>query len=56
MQINKQLISKNKYSIKCPYEMTVKWIVIHNIYSDTSAQNEVKYMSLMINQYLIILQ
>ena len=24
MQINKQLISKNKYSIKCPYEMTVK--------------------------------
>lgn len=44
IQINKQLISKNKYSIKCPYEMTVKWIVIHNIYSDTSAQNEVKYM------------
>lgn len=44
MQINKQLISKNKYSIKCPYEMTVKWIVIHNTSNDSSAQNEVRYM------------
>ena len=38
------LISKNKYSIKCPYSMVPEFIVIHNTSNDASAKNEVKYM------------
>ena len=38
------LVSSSKYSIKCPYSMTPKYIVVHNTANDASAVNEVKYM------------
>ena len=38
------LVSSNKYSIKCPYTMTPEYIVVHNTSNDASAENEVKYM------------
>ena len=38
------LVSKSKYSIKCPYEMKAEYIVVHNTYNDASAENEIKYM------------
>ena len=44
MKIVKNLVSKDKYSIKCPYEMKPTRIVVHNTYNDASAQNEISYM------------
>ena len=38
------LISKDKYSLKCPYTMVPEFIVIHNTSNDASAKNEVAYM------------
>ena len=38
------LISKEKYSLKCPYKMNRTRIVVHNTANDASARNEVKYM------------
>ena len=38
------LVSSNKYSIKCPYTMAPEYIVVHNTANDASAENEVKYM------------
>ena len=38
------LISKDKYSIKCPYAMTPTRIVVHNTYGDASALKEISYM------------
>lgn len=38
------LISSNKYNIKCPYLMTPKGICIHNTANDASAKNEIAYM------------
>lgn len=38
------MVSSNKYSIKCPYPMTPKYIVCHNTSNDASAANEVSYM------------
>ena len=38
------LISKEKYSLKCPYKMNPTRIVVHNTANDASARNEVKYM------------
>ena len=38
------LVSSNKYSIKCPYTMKPRYIVCHNTANDASAENEVKYM------------
>lgn len=35
---------KDKYSIKCPYEMNPTRIVIHNTANDASANNEIAYM------------
>lgn len=35
---------EDKYSIKCPYEMTPQYITIHNTYNDASAMNEISYM------------
>ena len=37
-------ISKEKYSLKCPYKMNPTRIVVHNTANDASARNEVKYM------------
>jgi len=44
MKIRKHLLSKDKYSLKSPYEMTPKYIVIHNTYNNASAENEINYM------------
>lgn len=38
------MVDKSKYGVKCPYEMTPKYITVHNTYNDASAWNEVKYM------------
>ena len=38
------LISKEKYSLKCPYKMNPKRIVVHNTANDASAKNEIEYM------------
>jgi N-acetylmuramoyl-L-alanine amidase len=35
---------KNKYDIKCPYEMKAELIAVHNTYNDASAENEITYM------------
>lgn len=43
--LKQQLISADKYSVKCPYSMTPKGICIHNTANDASAANEVAYMS-----------
>ena len=37
-------ISSGKYSKKCPYSMTPKYITVHNTANDASARNEVSYM------------
>lgn len=42
--IKQQLISKDKYGVKCPYTMKPKGICIHNTANDASAKNEVAYM------------
>lgn len=44
MQITNVKCPENKYSIKCPYEMTPDGIVIHNTANDASAMSEVSYM------------
>lgn len=37
-------LASSKYSIKCPYSMDAKYIVIHNTANDASAANEIAYM------------
>lgn len=44
MQITKVKMPENKYSIKCPYEMTAEEITIHNTANDASAMAEISYM------------
>ena len=44
MEIVKMLVPQSKYSIKCPYEMTPEFIIIHNTANDASAINEISYM------------
>lgn len=44
MIIRKNLVSQNKYAIKCPYTMKPTRIVVHNTANDASADNEIKYM------------
>lgn len=44
MKINQNLVSESKYSIKCPYEMTAEFIVVHNTANDAPAANEIAYM------------
>ena len=38
------LISKEKYSLKCPYKMNPTRIVVHNTANDASAKSEIEYM------------
>ena len=45
MALVQKLISKDKYPIKCPYQMTPKGIAIHNTANDANAADEVAYMS-----------
>lgn len=45
MEIVKNLVSTDKYRIKCPYAMTAEFIVVHNTANDATARNEVAYMT-----------
>ena len=45
MKIVKNLVSKEKYNIKCPYKMTPTRIVVHNTANDATARNEINYMT-----------
>lgn len=44
MQITRLLCPVDKYSIKCPDEVTMQGITVHNTYNDASAMAEVSYM------------
>lgn len=44
MQITNVVCPTSKYSIKCPYEMTPEFIIVHNTANDASAMSEVSYM------------
>ncbi|MEG0165943.1 N-acetylmuramoyl-L-alanine amidase [Anaerorhabdus sp.] len=44
MEIIQQLVSKEKYGIKCPHTINPKYITIHNTDNNASAQNEINYM------------
>lgn len=44
MNIKQNLVTPDKYPIKCPHLLTPKYIVIHNTSNDASAEAEVKYM------------
>lgn len=44
MNITQNIVSKDRYSIKCPYSMTPSMIVVHNTANDASARNEIAYM------------
>ncbi|MFB4471789.1 N-acetylmuramoyl-L-alanine amidase family protein [Oceanobacillus caeni] len=39
-----KMVNSNKYNIKCPYQMTAKYITFHNTANDASAENEISYM------------
>lgn len=42
--LKQNLVSKDKYPLKCPYSMSAEFIVVHNTANDATAQNEVAYM------------
>ena len=42
--IKQMLVSADKYSVKCPYNMTPEGITIHNTANNAPAENEIKYM------------
>ncbi len=44
MEIKQNLLEESKYGLKCPYEMTPKFIIVHNTYNDAPAKNEIAYM------------
>ena len=44
LQVIQMLCPTNKYSIKCPYQMSPDYITIHNTASDASAKAEISYM------------
>lgn len=44
MEIVKMMVPESKYSIKCPYEMSPEFIIIHNTANDASAIDEIAYM------------
>lgn len=44
MQITKMFVPKEKYNIKCPYNMVPEFIIIHNTENDASALAEISYM------------
>lgn len=44
MKVIYDLISSDKYSLKCPHPMTPEFIVIHNTSNDASAEAEISYM------------
>lgn len=44
MEMIKNLCPEWKWSVKCPYAMTPRFVVVHNTANDASAANEVTYM------------
>lgn len=44
MEIIKNLCPQRKWSVKCPYEMTPWFVVVHNTANDAKASGEVSYM------------
>ena len=44
MDIIRNLVPQERYSLKCPHEMEAEFIVVHNTDNDASAANEVAYM------------
>lgn len=44
MNIKQNIVSKDKYPIKCPYQMKPEFIVVHNTANDATASSEIKYM------------
>lgn len=44
MEITKNLVSEDKYGIKCPYTMEPIGITVHNTGNSASADNEIAYM------------
>ena len=44
MQITKMLVPKERYEIKCPYEMNPEFIIVNNTANDASAMAEISYM------------
>ncbi len=42
--VKKNLVSTDRYSIKCPYQMEPQFVVVHNTANDASAENEIAYM------------
>ena len=45
LKIVQMQVPLSKYDIKCPYAMTPQGITIHNTANDTSARNEIAYMT-----------
>ena len=44
IKIEQMMMSPSKYSLKAPYSMKPKVIVVHNTYNSASARNEISYM------------
>jgi len=44
MEVIKQLVPESKWSVKCPYQMNPRFVVVHNTANDASARNEIAYM------------
>ena len=44
MNVVKNIVTEDKYGVKCPYSMTPTRIVVHNTANDASARNEIAYM------------
>ncbi|MGG4419246.1 N-acetylmuramoyl-L-alanine amidase [Bacillus subtilis] len=44
IKVVKNLVSQEKYSLKCPNPMVPEYITIHNTANDASAKNEISYM------------
>lgn len=44
MEVIKNLCPEGKWSVKCPYAMNPKYVVVHNTANDASAANEAAYM------------
>ncbi|WP_445430025.1 N-acetylmuramoyl-L-alanine amidase [Bacillus atrophaeus] len=44
ISVKKNLVSEEKYNLKCPNAMSAEYITIHNTANDASAKNEISYM------------
>lgn len=47
---SENLVSSNKYSIKCPYSMTPAYVTVHDTANSAPAKNEISYMITNNNQ------